>query len=296
MESTETPESEGIEAVEMPEPEETSEKKKSAEPAQELEETAVPAETPRQEDASELMEVAEQVVASEPKESTEPTEMSAPLFCRLVAETGTPEVKLMYTGQGQDFIPAGVKAVSILLPCMEGVGQSLVSWNDTTFCYSPQKSSENLQVYVGLVPEEADLEEKLRIERPGAVSGEPSVEFLFGDANGDGIINAQDALAVLDMWLCNGQAELSGRRLMAMNVNGDGRINVDDALAIIDYIVDNREFEVIADGKEREERTETIEQEDSDSGSGDSSSGSGSSNAVADQEPGPETGSVPGGA
>ena len=68
--------------------------------------------------------------------------------------------------------------------------------------------------------------------------------LAFGDSNGDGWINAQDALAVVDSWLRKGE-EPANQKILAMNVNGDSRINTFDALGIVEAFVDQSEFAVV---------------------------------------------------
>lgn len=69
-------------------------------------------------------------------------------------------------------------------------------------------------------------------------------EITFGDANGDGVINAQDALAAVDAWLRKAEAP-SDDEILALNVNGDSRINIFDALGIVEAFVDGNEYLIV---------------------------------------------------
>jgi hypothetical protein len=69
-------------------------------------------------------------------------------------------------------------------------------------------------------------------------------EIAFGDANGDGVINAQDALAVVDAWLRKGDAPTADQ-ILTMNVSSDSRINTFDALGIVEKFVDGSDFGVV---------------------------------------------------
>ena len=62
--------------------------------------------------------------------------------------------------------------------------------------------------------------------------------------NGDGLINAQDALATVDAWLRKTDAPQDAK-ILAMNVNGDSRINTFDALGIVEAFVNGSEYEVV---------------------------------------------------
>jgi hypothetical protein len=75
---------------------------------------------------------------------------------------------------------------------------------------------------------------------PGGDAGTVS----FGDTNGDGVRNAQDALAVVDAWLRKGQ-EPNDEQILTMNVNGDSRINTFDALGIVEKFVSGSEYGVV---------------------------------------------------
>lgn len=66
----------------------------------------------------------------------------------------------------------------------------------------------------------------------------------FGDLNNDGLINAQDALKIVNLWLR--KTEVTGSdMIIAANVNGDSRINTYDALGIVDNFVKNLEYLVV---------------------------------------------------
>jgi hypothetical protein len=68
--------------------------------------------------------------------------------------------------------------------------------------------------------------------------------LTFGDANGDGVVNAQDALAAVDAWLRKGKAP-DDDGILRLNVNGDSRINTFDALGIVEAFVNKSEYIVV---------------------------------------------------
>ena len=67
---------------------------------------------------------------------------------------------------------------------------------------------------------------------------------MFGDTNGDGVINAQDALNTVDAWLRKGDVPTDDQ-ILTLNVNGDSRINTFDALGIVEKFVDGSDFGVV---------------------------------------------------
>ncbi|MBO5488292.1 MAG: hypothetical protein J5972_00105 [Eubacterium sp.] len=72
----------------------------------------------------------------------------------------------------------------------------------------------------------------------------PAFRDTFGDANGDGVINAQDALAAVDTWLRKTETP-SDDEILALNVNSDSRINTFDALGIVEAFVDGSEYMIV---------------------------------------------------
>jgi len=72
----------------------------------------------------------------------------------------------------------------------------------------------------------------------------PAKTVTFGDLNNDGLINAQDALKSVNLWLRKTPITESDM-IIAANVNGDSRINTYDALGIVDKFVKNLEYLVV---------------------------------------------------
>ncbi len=60
--------------------------------------------------------------------------------------------------------------------------------------------------------------------------------YIYGDANGDGLINASDALVILKVAV--GKAQLSKARFEANDVNADGNVDAKDALYVLQYAVE----------------------------------------------------------
>ena len=77
------------------------------------------------------------------------------------------------------------------------------------------------------------------------ISETTSLQIAFGDANNDGLINAQDALAAVNAWLRKTES-LSDTEILVLNVNADSRINTFDALGIVEAFVNQSEFAVVS--------------------------------------------------
>ena len=60
------------------------------------------------------------------------------------------------------------------------------------------------------------------------------IDFTFGDANGDGIINVKDVTAI-QRHLANYEI-LTDKELGAADVNFDGKIDIDDATLLQMYL------------------------------------------------------------
>lgn len=61
-------------------------------------------------------------------------------------------------------------------------------------------------------------------------------EVVYGDVNGDGSIDASDALAVVNHFL--EKSLLSGDNVLAADVNGDDTVDASDALMIVNYFLE----------------------------------------------------------
>ena len=153
----------------------------------------------------------------------------------------------LYTGDDVDLIPAGKKLVAVAvtnLPAGTALG-----YDDDRFSYTFKYSSEisektGVSTYVALVDSSIPMENF--IERDYWIISEASAAtILFGDINGDGVVNAQDALAVVDAWLRK-DGQPSDDKIVLMNINADSRINTFDALGIVEAFINGTEFYIVS--------------------------------------------------
>ena len=154
----------------------------------------------------------------------------------------------IYRGDGLDLIPANKKAVVITVTAMQSDVKNVVFNNasyEIVFKYSEEiKKAIGVTSYVALVDTSIELAEFEKNENY-LVSSEDPADITYGDVNGDGVINAQDALATVNAWLRKGET-LTQHQMMVANVNGDAHIDTYDALGIVEsFVYNNRTYAVV---------------------------------------------------
>ena len=152
----------------------------------------------------------------------------------------------LYEGDDVDIIPSTKKAVAVAVTGI-AKGSKLTFKDGETeiiFQYSKEVSDKTgVSTYVALVDATIDMAKFIDAKNftIGAVSEDA---ITFGDINGDGEINAQDALAAVDTWLRKGE-QPTDLQILTMNVNGDSRINTYDALGIVEAFVNKTDYMVV---------------------------------------------------
>ena len=152
----------------------------------------------------------------------------------------------LYTGDGVDLIPSEKKAVAVAVTGIDNVNK--LTYSDGAFTYEFRYSEEisaktGVSTYVALVNSSIDMT-KFVDKKNFTFTQENATEITFGDTNGDGVINAQDALSAVDTWLRKTDAP-EDDEILSLNVNGDSRINTFDALGIVEKFVDGSEYIVV---------------------------------------------------
>jgi len=152
----------------------------------------------------------------------------------------------LYRGDDVDLIPANKKAVAVAVTGI--TNGSKLSYNDGTnqveFLYNAAITEKTgVSSYVALVDSAIEMENFIN-ENNFTISSNNAETLTFGDSNGDGVVNAQDALAAVDAWLRKGEA-LTDTGILTLNVNGDSRINTFDALGIVEAFVDGSTYGVV---------------------------------------------------
>ena len=154
--------------------------------------------------------------------------------------------KCLYQGDDVDLIPSTKKAVAVAVTGINS-GTKLTYKDDTNtidFKYSAEISAKTgVATYVALVDASIPMENFVN-ENYFTIPGGNATAISFGDTNGDGVINAQDALNVTNTWLRKGD-EPTDDQILTMNVNGDSRINTFDALGIVEAFVNKSDYIVV---------------------------------------------------
>ena len=152
----------------------------------------------------------------------------------------------LYTGDDVDLIPSTKKAVAVAVTGIKNGTKLTYSdgTNTIEFKYSAEISAKTgVSTYVAIVDQTIAMENFVN-ENYFSIPGGDASAVSFGDTNGDGVINAQDALTVVDMWLRKG-GEPTDDQILTMNVNGDSRINTFDALGVVEKFVSGAEYGVV---------------------------------------------------
>ena len=152
----------------------------------------------------------------------------------------------LYTGDDIDLIPSTKKAVAVSVVGIENATK--LTYNDGTknyeFKYSAEISEKTgVATYVALVDASTPMEQYVN-KANFTITEDTAATITFGDSNGDGVINAQDALAAVDTWLRKTDAP-DDDEILALNVNSDSRINTFDALGIVEAFVDDSEYLIV---------------------------------------------------
>ncbi|MCM1133787.1 MAG: cadherin-like beta sandwich domain-containing protein [Ruminococcus flavefaciens] len=153
---------------------------------------------------------------------------------------------VLYQGDGIDLIPEDKMAVCVAVANLDE--NSALSFSDGTlsydFMYSEAITNKTgIMSYVALVDSSAKLINFTEADY-FTLGTKPGDELVFGDSNGDGVINAQDALNSVNKWLRKTDAP-TDTEILRLNVNSDSRINTFDALGIVEYFVHGNEFIIV---------------------------------------------------
>jgi hypothetical protein len=152
----------------------------------------------------------------------------------------------LYTGDDIDLIPSAKKAVAVSVVGIENATK--LTYHDGTNQYLFKHSAEisaktGVATYVASVDASIDMAQFVS-ETNFSFTQDAAAPITFGDTNGDGVVNAQDALNAVDAWLRKGDVPTEDQ-ILTMNVNSDSRINTFDALGIVEKFVDGSDFGVV---------------------------------------------------
>ena len=155
-------------------------------------------------------------------------------------------VMTLYTGDDIDLIPSSKTAIAL---AVTGIAKGArIAYSDATgpvaMRYSRSVSEKTgVSTYIAMIDSDRDLSGFIDENNYTVADGEADT-LTFGDLSGDGVINAQDALNSVNIWLRKTEVT-ADEEILAANVTGDSRINTFDALGIVEYFVDGDEFAVV---------------------------------------------------
>lgn len=114
------------------------------------------------------------------------------------------------------------------------------STGSITFHVYPMDIAEKKALTLYITSDKAGFS-TIKIPMGYAPAGNYEVQpYTLGDANNDGVINVNDAMAVINHIVSKNV--LDGTRLLAADATGDGMVNVNDAMEIINYIVGKPQY------------------------------------------------------
>ncbi|MEG1027834.1 MAG: hypothetical protein RSE07_04010, partial [Oscillospiraceae bacterium] len=152
------------------------------------------------------------------------------------------KARTLYVGDGIDLISANQKAVAVEFTNLTGTPK--IMYNGIELVYSQEiTDKKGVKTYVAII--ETDVtDEALSIAKNYTIGEVEANSIKFADTNNDNLINAQDALNTLAVWLRKTPVT-NNNQILVMNVNADGSITTLDVLAIIENYVNNAEFDII---------------------------------------------------
>lgn len=163
----------------------------------------------------------------------------------VIGKTVEATSRVLFNGDGIDLIPLNKQAVAVEFINIDGTPK--IIFNDNTeMTYSKELSQKKgVATYVALVDTTIPLTDMNNVNKYLIESSLETSKMKFGDINDDDIVNAQDALNALSVWLRKSSAP-EGTKIIKMNVNGDSRINTSDALGIMEYYVNGKEYSILS--------------------------------------------------
>lgn len=153
----------------------------------------------------------------------------------------------LYQGDDVDNIPSSRKAVAVSVTNISAGAE--LNYHDgkytAAFLYNQEASDRTgASVYIALADAELDMHDLVNPEHYH-INDEISADTLiFGDVNQDGVINAQDTLDVLNIWLKRNTIT-EDKQILSMNVNGDSKITNLDSAAISAAFVSGEEWGIM---------------------------------------------------
>lgn len=157
----------------------------------------------------------------------------------------------LYKGDGTDIIPAGKKAVKVSIAGVD-LGKYEIAFTLDSSNYAKLYISKDFTEYSGrttyVMVVDADVTEAQLndINHYSCFEDTKASQIQFGDTNHDGVIDAQDALNEVSLWLRKVEKDITSDTILTYNVNGDGHIDSMDAMAIVESFISSTQFKVMS--------------------------------------------------
>ena len=151
-------------------------------------------------------------------------------------------IRELFTGDGIDLIPDGKRAVAVTIS--GAPANAKLIYKGSELFYSPEMTARHgVETYVLFTTPQESSADLIDFANYAVETVAPPM-VRFGDTDGNGIINAQDALDAISAWLRKTEVN-TDERILLLNVTSDARINTFDALAIMENYVSQSEFAII---------------------------------------------------
>ena len=154
----------------------------------------------------------------------------------------------LFIGDGVDIIPETKKAIVVKVSGLSNVKAKLTFTKgeaSTELLYSAEISdAAKCSAYVAIVDKDAAIADFAAWANYTADTKTDAAAITFGDTNGDTVVNAQDALNIINAWLRKTEIT-DDQDYLTYNVNADSRINTFDALGVEEAFVNMTTMKIV---------------------------------------------------
>ena len=151
-------------------------------------------------------------------------------------------VKSIYEGEENGLIPENKRCIIVEFPKKND--KELVIFNEKHKLYYSEELSKlsKSPTYISLIEKNIEKDTLLEIKNYDFKENEVD-EILFGDINGDKVVNAQDVLNIQSV--LNGKLSLTNdKAILAANVSMDSKIDNGDIDSIISKFTSNKKYKI----------------------------------------------------
>lgn len=159
-------------------------------------------------------------------------------------------VTVLYEGNGSDLIPKDKKAVKVMISGLDEIVSGLgfeCEGNQYSALYKSGDFTDGSKqlTYLMLVNNQVTLEQLTNPLNYYIYDSLSMDTIYFADTNQDMVIDAQDALNIVTLWLRKSESEMNSKVILINNVNADQKIDTLDALSVVEYYVKSKPFAIL---------------------------------------------------